>query len=190
MAYRHNQSVEVRGKQEGFSGFYYPATLLAAVETNRYLVRYKTRFTEDKSRLLTEALDAADIWTVPLEIQSTSFVVGERTKACLNGGWWPGKTEQMVDPYYYVRLDGTENEIHFPFYRVRTHLVGYRFYGFCGTPFNMPLVLYWVARNLLDPSPEPLSPALRYRAPPLTENHRKTPTDYRILLPPAIAGAM
>ncbi|KAL6961079.1 hypothetical protein U1Q18_038842 [Sarracenia purpurea var. burkii] len=75
---RHNHFVEVRRKQEGF---YYPVTLFPAIETNQYLVWYQTRFTEDKSRLLTEALDAAGIWSEPSEIQSTSSATGKRIEA-------------------------------------------------------------------------------------------------------------
>jgi len=122
MAYRHNQTVEIIGKQEPYLGSYYPATLLAAIGKTRYLVRYQTRFTDDKSRLLVESLHAADIRPVPPEIQTPDIAAGDRVEVCANGGWWVGRIVKKVDPVYYVRLDSDGSEMRCPLYRVRKHL--------------------------------------------------------------------
>ncbi|KAI8567823.1 hypothetical protein RHMOL_Rhmol02G0151400 [Rhododendron molle] len=122
MTYRHNQTVEVIGNQEPYKCSYYPATLLAAIGKTRYLVRYQTRFTDDKSRLLTESLRGSEIRPVPPEIQAPGFAVGERVEVCANGGWWVGRVDRSVDSVYYVRLDGDGSELRCPLYRVRKHL--------------------------------------------------------------------
>ncbi|XAR66565.1 hypothetical protein NMG60_11012843 [Bertholletia excelsa] len=122
MEYRHNEAVEVIGKGEGHVGSFYPATLLAAIGRNKYLVRYKTRFTEDKTRALTDVLEPADIRPAPPEINFPKFAVGDRVEAYVNGGWRVGQVTSKVDPNYYVKLDGTANEVHCAFYSVRVHL--------------------------------------------------------------------
>ncbi|CAL5412351.1 unnamed protein product [Camellia sinensis] len=120
--YRPNQPIEVRGKQEGFFGSHYPATLLAAIGRNHFLVRYQTRCTEARTRLLIESVDASQIRPVPPDLQISNFNAGDRVEAFVNGGWWVGRIARKIDPNYYVRLDSTGNEVHCAFYRVRIHL--------------------------------------------------------------------
>ncbi|KAK9267202.1 hypothetical protein L1049_009622 [Liquidambar formosana] len=122
MAFRYKETVEICSKEERFLGSYYAATLLAAVGRTRYLVRYNTRFTDDKQRLLTAAVDAADIRPFPPEIPFRSFAVSDQVDAYVDGAWWVGEVVQKVDPNYHVRLDINGSVLHLPFYRVRIHL--------------------------------------------------------------------
>ncbi|KAJ0018323.1 hypothetical protein Pint_10399 [Pistacia integerrima] len=84
MAFRHKETVEIHKKQEGFSGPYYTATILAAIGKTKYLVRYETRFAEDRTRLLTEAVDEADVRPLP----PTNLEVSDNiVDAYVNDGW-------------------------------------------------------------------------------------------------------
>lgn len=74
MASRHKETVEIYKKQEEFSGRpHYTAIILATIGKTQYLVRYETRFAEDKTRLLAQAVDEADIRPLP----PTNFEVSD-----------------------------------------------------------------------------------------------------------------
>ncbi|XP_031281889.1 protein AGENET DOMAIN (AGD)-CONTAINING P1-like [Pistacia vera] len=119
MAFHHKETVEIHKKQKGFSGPYYTATILAAIGKTKYLVRYETRFAEDRTRLLTEAVDEADVRPLP----PTNLEVSDNiVDAYVNDGWWVGRIVRKVDPNYYVKLESSGNVVHCPFYKVRIHL--------------------------------------------------------------------
>uniref|UniRef100_A0A5B7C8L7 Putative inositol transporter 4-like n=1 Tax=Davidia involucrata TaxID=16924 RepID=A0A5B7C8L7_DAVIN len=122
MAFGRNDRIEVSRKQEDFLGSYYPAMLLTAIGRNKYLVEYQNLYTGDQTRLLTESVDAADVRPVPPVISVSSFAVADRVDAYINGGWWVGQVAEILYPHYYVRLNGTWNEVHLPFYKLRFHL--------------------------------------------------------------------
>ncbi|GLU13805.1 hypothetical protein SLE2022_304160 [Rubroshorea leprosula] len=122
MAFQYEQSVEICKKQQGFFGSYYTATLLAAVGRNRYLIRYETRFSEDKTRLLVEPVDADEVRPFPPPVPYTNFFVSDRVDAYIDDAWWVGSVTTKVDPNYIVRLDSTGDEVHCAFYRLRLHL--------------------------------------------------------------------
>ncbi|KAJ4703647.1 Agenet domain-containing protein [Melia azedarach] len=118
MPFAHKETVEVCKKQEGFVSSYYTATVLAAIGRTKYLVRYETRFSEDRTRLLTEPVEESDIRPLP----PPHLEVAEKVDAYVNDGWFVGKIVRKVDPNYYVKLDSTGNVVHCPFYKVRIHL--------------------------------------------------------------------
>ncbi|KAA8519661.1 hypothetical protein F0562_013894 [Nyssa sinensis] len=92
--FRHNETVEISRKHEGFFGSHYPA-------------KHSTPATLGLCRP---------------EIPVSKFAVGDRVDACENGGWWVGRISREVDPNYYVQLDSKGKEVHCAFYRVRIHL--------------------------------------------------------------------
>lgn len=118
MSYAHKETVEICKKQEGLVSSYYTATVLAAIARTKYLVRYETRFSEDRTRLLVESVDEADIRPLP----PPNLEVSEKVDAYVNDAWWVGKIVRKVDPNYYVKLDSTGTVVHCPFYKVRVHL--------------------------------------------------------------------
>lgn len=118
MSYAHKETVEICKKQEGLVSSYYTATVLAAIARTKYLVRYETRFSEDRTRLLVESVDEADIRPLP----PPNLEVAEKVDAYVNDAWWIGKIVRKVDPNYYVKLDSTGTVVHCPFYKVRVHL--------------------------------------------------------------------
>ncbi|XWS18500.1 hypothetical protein CRYUN_Cryun32bG0049200 [Craigia yunnanensis] len=122
MAFKHKDPVEICKKEEGFSGIYYNATLLAAIGRNKYLVRYDARFTEDGLRYLTEAVDSDEVRPPPPQISYTNFVVSDRVDAYVHLAWRVGTVTRKVYPNYYVKLDCNGNEEHCAFYKVRLHL--------------------------------------------------------------------
>ncbi|GAB4831408.1 hypothetical protein Ancab_005419 [Ancistrocladus abbreviatus] len=122
MGFRYEEEIEICSKKDGNLVAYYPATILAAVGKNRYIVEYKTRFNDEKTRFLTAIIDREDIRPSPPSIQVNDFVESDRVDAYLNGAWWVGKIVRKVDPNYYVRLDRDGSEAHSAFYKVRLHL--------------------------------------------------------------------
>ncbi|KAK8297111.1 protein AGENET DOMAIN (AGD)-CONTAINING P1 isoform X1 [Gossypium raimondii] len=122
MAFKLNDLVEICKKEEGFSGVYYTAILLAAVGRKRYLVRYENRFNEDGSRFLTEAVDSDEIRPSPPQPSGYNFAMAERVEAFVDFAWRVGTVIRKVDPNYYVKLDCNGKEHHCPFFKVRRHL--------------------------------------------------------------------
>ncbi|KAL5774279.1 hypothetical protein ACOSP7_011836 [Xanthoceras sorbifolium] len=122
MAFRHNQAVEICKKEGGFQRTYYAAAILAAIGRTRYLVRYESRFSEDRTRLLTEAVDESDIRPCPPSVPYTGFQVPDRVDAYVDEAWRVGSIARKVDPNYYVKLDSTGNEEHCPSHKIRLHL--------------------------------------------------------------------
>ncbi|KAK2642424.1 hypothetical protein Ddye_024187 [Dipteronia dyeriana] len=126
MTFRHNQTVEICKKEEGSHSpgtyYYYTATILAAIGRTRYLVRYENRYSEDKTRLLTESVDESDIRPSPPSVPYAGFQVPDRVDAFINEAWRLGSIARKVDPNYYVKLDSNGIEVHCPFYKVRLHL--------------------------------------------------------------------
>ncbi|KAK8551479.1 hypothetical protein V6N13_119937 [Hibiscus sabdariffa] len=122
MAFNINDRVEICKKEEGFSGIYYSAILLAAVGRTRYLVRYESRLTPNGTSLLTEAVDPDEVRPSPPESSCCDFVVSQRVDAFVDNAWRVGTVTRKVDPNYYVKLDCNGNEAHCPFYKVRRHL--------------------------------------------------------------------
>ncbi|OMO65365.1 hypothetical protein COLO4_31300 [Corchorus olitorius] len=120
--FKHKDLVEICKKEEGFQGIYYNATLLAAIGRNKYLVRYDTRFSDDGTRYLTEAVEAEEVRPLFPKISYTNFVVSDRVEAYVNFAWRVGTVTRKVDPNYYVKLDCNGNEEHCAFYKVRLHL--------------------------------------------------------------------
>ncbi|KAI9198796.1 hypothetical protein LWI28_022283 [Acer negundo] len=129
MTFRHNQTVEICKKEEGSHSpgttscyYYYTATILAAIGRTRYLVRYQNRFSEDKTRLLTESVDESVIRPCPPSVPYAGFQVPDRVDAFIDGAWRSGSIARKVDPNYYVKLDSNGIEVHCPFHKVRLHL--------------------------------------------------------------------
>ncbi|KAK3206909.1 hypothetical protein Dsin_020955 [Dipteronia sinensis] len=127
MTFRHNQTVEICKKEEGSHSpgtcyYYYTATILAAIGRTRYLVRYENRYSEDKTRLLTESVDESDIRPSPPSVPYAGFQVHDRVDAFINEAWRLGSIARKVDPNYYVKLDSNGIEVHCPFQKVRLHL--------------------------------------------------------------------
>ncbi|WCJ27197.1 hypothetical protein M5689_008963 [Euphorbia peplus] len=121
MSFKHAEKVEVCKKEAIDLGSYYPAMVLAAIGLNKYLVRYETRLTGDKKRLLTEAVDAGDIRPSLPESYYKDYKEGVRVDTYVNGGWWVGSVTKIVDPNYTVSLDKNGVLHHSPFYKVRIH---------------------------------------------------------------------
>ncbi|GMH27119.1 hypothetical protein Nepgr_028962 [Nepenthes gracilis] len=122
MGFRYKEAVEICSRKRGILDSYYPATVLAAVGKNRYIVEYQTRYSDDKTRLLTAVVDGSEIRPSPPSIPVSNFAESDLVDAYLNGAWWTGRIARKVDPNYYVRLDCDGTEAHCAFYRVRLHL--------------------------------------------------------------------
>ena len=120
--FKHNEPVEICKKEEGFSGIYYNATLLAAIGRNKYLVRYETRFNADESRNLTEAVDSDEVRPPPPPLSCHNFNVSDRVDAYANLAWRVGTVTRKVDNFVYVKLDCNGKEGHYAVYNVRRHL--------------------------------------------------------------------
>ncbi|KAK6917681.1 Agenet-like domain [Dillenia turbinata] len=122
MSFRYKDPVEICWKSEGFPNSYYPATLLAAVGRTKYIVQYKSRYTQDGKRYLTETVDEEDIRPVPPDIKAYNFQPSARVDFFIDGCWRVGTVTRKVDPNYMVVLDNTQNEIWCFFYRLRPHM--------------------------------------------------------------------
>ncbi|XP_075664301.1 protein AGENET DOMAIN (AGD)-CONTAINING P1-like [Castanea sativa] len=123
MAFRILENVEICKKQEGFLGSYYSGKVLAAVGINRYIVRYETRWTECKTRQLSEVVDADEVRPLPPTISCTDFSVSDKIDAYVNNAWWVAKVVQRLDDVrYFVRLDTNGTEFLVPSYKLRIHL--------------------------------------------------------------------
>lgn len=122
-SFRYKETVEICGNSME-KGSYYVATVLAAIGKTRFLVQYQTRSAAsgDNAKPLTAIVDAAEVRPLPPEIPVGTLDVSGRVDAYLSGAWRVGTVARRVDPNYIVRLDGSGDEIHCPFYRIRVHL--------------------------------------------------------------------
>ncbi|XP_007025383.2 PREDICTED: DUF724 domain-containing protein 2 [Theobroma cacao] len=120
MDFKYDDPIEICKKEEGFSGIYYKAKYLAAMGSNKYLVRYDTRLTEDGYSPIVEAVDADEIRPLPPK-SAHNIVVSDKVDAYVNLAWRVGTVIRKVDSNYHVKLDCDGKEAHCAFYNVRLH---------------------------------------------------------------------
>jgi len=121
--FRPGDKVEVCSNEEGFFGSYYRATVVSALDTGLYVVRYDTLLEDDESQPLTATVFPKELRPKPPRIAaSSSFALYQRVDAFDNDGWWAGEiTGKVDDDHYYVYFTTTHEEILYPASAIRVH---------------------------------------------------------------------
>ncbi|GMH10414.1 hypothetical protein Nepgr_012255 [Nepenthes gracilis] len=115
--------VEVSSDEDGFLGAWFAATILYAVEKDKFLVEYKDLRTEDDKDFLKEHADTLHIRPCPPETSRVDeFKQFEEVDAWYNDGWWVGVISKILDKSkYVVYFKGSNEEIEFEHSDLRLH---------------------------------------------------------------------
>ncbi|KAL1363149.1 hypothetical protein HN51_011340 [Arachis hypogaea] len=118
------QKVEVCGKEEGFFGSYYEATIVSCVGNSCYLVQYKNLLSAtEPNKPLVEMVKLKDLRPIPSEdLGSHEFIVNQNVDVFDNDGWWVGKITSKRGSRYSVYFSSTNEEIVYPSSQIRVHL--------------------------------------------------------------------
>lgn len=114
--------MEVCGKEEGFFGSYYEATIVSYLNNARYVVRYKTLVDDDEAKPLTETVNLRELRPSPPLVRSTSeFSLHQKVDAFHNDGWWVGEITGKSGSQYTVYFATSNEEIVYPSSQIRVH---------------------------------------------------------------------
>lgn len=128
-------TVETRSEEDGFSGAYYLAKIIAKKGREKLLIEYKTLVTEaDQTQFLREVIEARMVRPLPpspeSESQTAEFKILEKVDAYDNDGWWEGRivgkkllggVGNNSDSLFSVYFDTTGDLIDYPINRLRPH---------------------------------------------------------------------
>ncbi|GAB4859690.1 hypothetical protein Ancab_011169 [Ancistrocladus abbreviatus] len=126
MTFKRGELVEICGKDEGFEGSYYPATIISKVSTNSFIVQYNTLLKDDESAPLREIIYATEIRPTPPDVDVTEFKVADQVEAWANDGWWLGKVKDRygrgrANLDYCVYFENSREEAWFHASELRVH---------------------------------------------------------------------
>lgn len=130
-------TVETRSEEDGFSGAYYLAKIIAKKGREKLLIEYETLVTEgDQTQFLREVIEARMVRPLPPSPESESepeFKILEKVDAYDNDGWWEGRivgkkllggvgnNNNNSDSLYSVYFDTTGDLCDYPNNLLRAH---------------------------------------------------------------------
>ncbi|XP_057457950.1 protein AGENET DOMAIN (AGD)-CONTAINING P1-like [Lotus japonicus] len=127
LVYNVGDKVEVIGREKGFVGSYFEATIVSALDDGRYEVKYENLMQDGKPRAhLKEKVPAKDLRPRPPRVEPGGvFESDQSVDVFTNGGWWKGMIIGEMDKersVYCVNFTKPKNEYHeFRSSRIRAH---------------------------------------------------------------------
>ncbi|XP_041018908.1 protein AGENET DOMAIN (AGD)-CONTAINING P1 isoform X1 [Juglans microcarpa x Juglans regia] len=115
--------VEVSSDEDGFRGAWFAASIVEAVEKDKFLVQYQNLRADDDSCFLREEIDTLHIRPYPPEtLVVDRFNLFEEVDAYYNDGWWVGVISKVrVGSKYLVYFRDTDEEMEFEHSDLRPH---------------------------------------------------------------------
>lgn len=125
IAYNVGDNVEVIGKDEGFLGSYYEATVISVLADGRYEVQYKTLIVDEETKIpLKETVLPKDLRPVPpcVRTRGGHYEMYQAVNVFDNDGWWYGKIIGLTGVKgYYVHFSSTNETLPYHCSRLRVH---------------------------------------------------------------------
>lgn len=115
--------VEVSSDEDGFRGAWFAASIVEAVQKDKFLVQYQNLRTDDDLCFLREEIDTLHIRPYPPEtVVVNRFNLFEEVDASYNDGWWVGVISKVcVGSKYLVYFRDTDEEMEFEHSDLRPH---------------------------------------------------------------------
>lgn len=115
-------AVEVSSNEEGFRGAWFSATVIEQINTNKFIIEYKTLRNEDDTAFLQEEVESPHIRpTPPKSVVIERFNQLEEVDALYNDGWWVGIVSKVLGKKYMVYFRATNEELEFNHDDLRLH---------------------------------------------------------------------
>lgn len=126
VVYNVGDKVEVIGKEEGYVGSYYNATILSVLEDDRYKVQYESFIEDEETQTpLKDTLLKKDIRPKPPRVRTGSeFKPGQNVDAYDHRGWWNGKIIGDIEGvwgHYCVYYESSNEYVEYSASRIRVH---------------------------------------------------------------------
>lgn len=101
MSLKRGDSVEVSSEEEGFTGAWFPATILKKIG-NVFLVEFRDLMTDDEKSKLKEKVKAHLIRPEPEALNRQWFFLNEEVDVYDQDGWWRGFVDGILPQNKYV----------------------------------------------------------------------------------------
>ncbi|KAL5727031.1 hypothetical protein ACHQM5_000267 [Ranunculus cassubicifolius] len=92
-------SIEVRCKEAGLMGSYYPATILKPLGKKDYLVQFQSLVADRRNDMVRGVVEAADIRPSPPNFQVMSYRSGDLVDVFDDDGWKVRSFDSMGEGY-------------------------------------------------------------------------------------------
>ncbi|MED6170045.1 hypothetical protein PIB30_026897 [Stylosanthes scabra] len=122
---RRGSNVEVIGKEEGFFGSYYEATIFKCLGMGCYVVQYMNLLEDSGRKPLLDVVRLKDIRPIPPDHDADldGFEVNQCIDVYDNEGWWVGEIKsKRRRGEYFVYFSSTNEEIVYSAPQIRTHM--------------------------------------------------------------------
>lgn len=121
MSLKKGVSVEVSSDEEGFSGAWFPATILRKIGSV-FLVEFRDLMTDDEKSKLKEKVKAHLIRPEPPALNRQCFFLNEEVDAYDQDGWWKGVVDGILPQNKYVIYFGqTLEKLEYDITKLRLH---------------------------------------------------------------------
>lgn len=125
MRLKKGDTVEVSSDEEGFSGAWFPATILGKVGNGKgkaFLVEFRDLMTDDEKSKLKEKVKAHLIRPEPPALNRQRFFLNEEVDVYDQDGWWRGVVDGILPQNkYVVYFSQTLEKLEYDITQLRLH---------------------------------------------------------------------